>query len=84
MDALSQVFKKDCTRRLKILEEVNFIFSSSETIEMALGLVFMHTAALYPDSIDQIRSMQSEIQQLENCINGTEVCCGVALFGYSH
>jgi hypothetical protein len=72
MEILADVFKKDCMKRLKLLEEVNFIFNSSETINKALDLVFRHSS-LYPDSIDQIRGIQAEIQQLENCINATEV-----------
>ena len=75
MDAfqiIANVFKKDCMKRLKMLEEANFILNSSETINKALGLIFMHSS-LYPESIDQLRSMQSEIQQLHNCIDATEV-----------
>jgi hypothetical protein len=72
MEIIADVFKKYCMKRLKLLEEVNFIFNSSETINQALGLIFMHSS-LYPDSNDQIIAIQVEIHQLESCINATEV-----------
>ena len=72
MEIIADVFKKYCMKRLKLLEEVNFIFNSSETINQALDSIFMHSS-LYPDSNDQIIAIQVEIHQLESCINATEV-----------
>jgi hypothetical protein len=81
MDTIAEAFKKDCMRRLRTLEEVDFILESSDTIGSALGMIFMH-CSLYPDNIEQIRAIKAEIIQLQNCIDATEV--GACMLEYDY
>jgi hypothetical protein len=71
-NGIAEVFKADCIKRLKLLEEVQYIFENSETTNLALRLLFKHSN-FYTEDIAEINSIPVNIERLKNCIDGTEV-----------
>jgi hypothetical protein len=73
---IAHIFKQDCAKRLRILEEVQFVFESSDTIDLALRLLFIHST-MYPDEYSQITAIPAEINKLRACIETMEVRCAL-------
>jgi len=69
---IARIFQQDCAKRLRIMEEVHFVFESSETINLGLRLLFLHSS-MYPDQYSQIMTIPSEINRLRACIDTMEV-----------
>jgi hypothetical protein len=69
---IARIFKQDCAKRLRILEDVQFVFESSDTIDLALRLLFLHSS-MYPDQYSQITAIPTEINRLRACIDTMEV-----------
>ena len=69
---IAQIFKQDCAKRLRILEDVQFVFESSETINLALRLLFLHSS-MYPIEFSDIMAIPMEISLLRTCIDTMEV-----------
>jgi hypothetical protein len=69
---IARIFKQDCAKRLRILEDVQFVFESSETINLALRLLFIHSS-MYPSEFSQIMAIPTEISLLRTCIDTMEV-----------
>ena len=69
---IAEIFKADCKERLKLLEDVHFVFENSETTAKAAQILFTHSH-FYTDDIAEINAIPVNITRLKNCIDCTEV-----------
>jgi hypothetical protein len=75
MDAFNHialVFEKDCIKRLKALENAQFIMEFSDSVASALRLIFIQSE-IYADDYEHLRAILPEIARLRNCIDSRHV-----------
>jgi hypothetical protein len=86
MDAFEQiasVFEEDCLNRLAVLENATAIVEHSESIGVALRLIFVQSQ-IYADDYENLKMIPTEIERLRNCIATTEVIVpSLYVFGYT-
>ena len=86
MDAFQQiayVFEEDCLSRLAVLENAAAIVDHSESIGVALRLIFVQSQ-IYADDYENLKLIPTEIERLRNCIATTEVIVpSLYVFGYT-
>lgn len=69
---IAHVFRMDCEKRLRVLQKMELILASSETIADAMR-IFFSTSSYFPEDDEQITSIPRETMRLRNCIEATEV-----------
>ena len=75
MDAFQRIafdFEEDCLSRLAVLENAAAIVEHSESIGVALRLIFVQSQ-IYADDYENLKMIPTEIERLRNCIAATEV-----------